>query len=206
MSLTFYRAPMSTATATELVIEELGIPHETVTVDIRKGESKKPEYLKMDPNGRVPLLVHDGTVIFESAAIAIYLGETFGVAKKLWPEGRARGEAMKWVVWANVTLADTVGRWQRNTSAWTPADHHNAKAGEAGLADLHAGLRILDEALDGRAYLCGDYTLADTHLNAFVDWVGHLSVDLSKYARLQAWSKRCSERPAYQRVMSREAP
>ena len=205
MSLTFFRAPMSTATVTELVLAELDVPHETVTLDIKKGETKKPEHLKLDPNGRVPVIVHEGVTIWESAAITIYVGETFGVAKKLWPEaGPKRGEAMKWVVWMNVTFGEAVGRWARNTApGWLPPEQQNAKAGEAGKADLAKCLRILDEALDGRAFLCGDYTLVDTHANSFIDWIRHMNVDITPYARIEAWSKRCADRPAYQRVMAR---
>src|SRR5687767_14895791 len=107
MSLTFYRAPMSTASVTELVLEELAIPHEVVTLDLQKGETKKAEFMKLNPNGKVPVIVHEGVPIWESCAITIYLGETFGVERKLWPApGPKRGEAMKWVAWSSVTLAE----------------------------------------------------------------------------------------------------
>src|SRR5580765_4708503 len=83
MSLTFYYSPQSTASLTELVIEELGIPVEKVKVDLKSKE--RPELLKVNANNKVPVIVHDGTPIFESAAITIYLGEQFGTAKGLWP-------------------------------------------------------------------------------------------------------------------------
>src|SRR6185312_8799587 len=80
-------------------------------------------------DGKVLVLVHDGKAIWESAAITLYLGEIFGVAEGLYPEpGPERGEAMKWVVWSNVTLGDAFGRLVRNTSDWVPAEQHNAKA------------------------------------------------------------------------------
>lgn len=64
----------------------------------------------------VPVLVHDGTVIFESAAIQIYLGETFGADKGLYPNpGPRRGEALKWLVWTNVSLGEAMSRWLRTT-------------------------------------------------------------------------------------------
>ena len=101
MSLVFYYSPMSTAVVTHWILEELGIPYETVKVDFQK-DTKKPEYVKLNPNGAVPLIVHDGTPIFESAAIAIYLGETFGVEKGLFPApGPKRGEALKWITAAD---------------------------------------------------------------------------------------------------------
>ena len=188
MSLTFYRAPFSTATVTELVIEELDVPHETVTLDLKKGEAKTAAHKAIDPNGRVPVIVHDGVSIWESAAITIYLGETFGTAKKLWPEaGPKRGEAMKWVVWANATLAASVLRWIKDKAS----------------AEMVSDLRVLDGALEGRAFLAGDYSLADTHLNSLVDWIAHMKFDLAPFPRVQAWSRRCADRPAYQRVMSR---
>src|SRR5262245_49722860 len=131
MSLVFYYAPMSTASITQLVLEELGIPCEKVKLDLQKGDTKKPEFVKLNPNAKVPVIVHDGTVIFESSAITMYLGETFGVDKKLYPApGPKRGEAMKWIAWAAVSLGDAVGRWTRNTREWYPAEQHNAKAAE----------------------------------------------------------------------------
>lgn len=207
MSLVFYRAPMSTATIIDLVLAELEVPHESVTLDIRAGDTRKPEYLKVNPNGRVPAIVHDGVAIWESAAITMYLGETFGVQKGLYPaEGTTRGIAMRWIVWTNVTFGDTVGRWTRNTSEWYPAEQKNAKAGEAAQADMQNCLRILDEALAGQDYLCGsNYTLADTHLNSFVDWLRMMKIDLSAYKNVDAWGKRCCARPAYARVMAAES-
>lgn len=204
MSLTFYFSPMSTASITELVLAELELQFERVTLDLKKGDTKKPEFLKLNPNGAVPTIVHDGVAIFESAAITMYLGETFGVAKSLYPApGPKRGEAMKWIVWTNVTLGEAVGRWARNTMEWVPAEQRNAKAGETARADMDEKLAILDGALEGKSYLCGnDYTLADTHTNSFVDWLRHMKVDLAKFKNVVAWGERCSSRPAYVKAMS----
>jgi glutathione S-transferase len=204
MSLAFYYSPMSTATITDLVLEELAVPCERVRIDLKKGETRTQEFLRLNPNGKVPVLVHDGTAIWESAAITLYLGEIFGVAGGLYPEpGPARGEAMKWVVWSNVTLGDAVGRLLRNTTEWVPAEQHNAKAAEAAKSDVQGCLRILNQALAGRQYLLAGYTLADTHVNSLIDWLRYMKIDLSDYPHLNAWSERCSARPAYIRVMGR---
>lgn len=204
MSLTFYYSPMSTAVITELVLEELAVPCERIRVDLKKGESRTQEFLRLNPNGKVPLLVHEGTPIWESAAITLYLGEIFGVARGLYPEpGPARGEAMKWVVWSNVTLGDAVGRLFRNTTDWVPAEQRNAKAAAAAESDTRDCLRILDRTLADRQFLLAGYTLADTHVNSFVDWLRHMKIDFSDFAHLDAWSRRCAARPAYGRVMGR---
>jgi glutathione S-transferase len=148
--------------------------------------------------------VHDGVSIWESAAITIYLGETFGEKAKLWPAaGPKRGEAMKWVVWTNVSLGEPVYRWARGTQ-WAPEDQRNAKAAEAASADIQKTLAVLDQSLSGRSFLVGDYTLADAHVNSFVDWLRHMKIDMSAFSNINAWSKRCSERPAYAKAMARE--
>jgi glutathione S-transferase len=201
MSLIFYYAPNSTASITELVLEELGVPCEKVRLDLQKGDTKKPDFMKVNPNAKVPAIVHDGTPLWESAALTMYLGELYGVDKKLYPApGPKRGEAMKWIVWTNVTLGDAVGRWARNTMSWVPAEQHNAKAAEAAKAEMEGCLRILDRALDGRQFLVGEYSLADTHTNSFVDWLRHMKIDFLPYAHLNEWSKRCAARPAYKKL------
>ncbi len=203
MGLIFYYSPMSTASLTEIVIEELGVPVEKVKLDIQKGETKKPEFLKLNPNGKVPCVVHDGTVLWESAALTMYLGETFGVERKLYPAaGPARGQAMSWIVWTNVSLGDAVGRFTRNTMDWYPADQKNENAGVAAKQDVLDCLRILDHHLAGKQYLLGtDYSLADAHLNSYCDWVRHMKFDLASYPNLNAWGARCAERPAYKKLM-----
>ena len=204
MSLIFYYAPMSTASMTELVLEELAVPYEKVRLDIQAGDTKKPEFLKLNPNGKVPCIVHDGTVLWESAALTMYLGETFGVERKLYPTpGPKRGEAMKWIVWTNVTLGDAVGRFTRNTMDWYPDDQKNVAAGQAAMKDIMTCLRILDQQLDGKHYLVGDaYGLVDAHLNSFTDWLRHMKLDFSLFPHLNAWGERCSARPAYKKLMA----
>jgi glutathione S-transferase len=70
---------MSTASITEAVLAELGIDCDRINLDISVGDTQKPEYLKINPNGKVPAIVHDGTAIWESSAITMYLEELFGV-------------------------------------------------------------------------------------------------------------------------------
>ena len=202
MSLTFYTAPQSTASLTELMIEELGLPCERVRVDF---EHKPAALLALNPNGKVPVLVHEGSAIWESAAITIYLGEMFGTEKKLWPaQGPKRGEAMKWVVWTNVTVGDAAYRVGRNSGDWVPEDQQNAKACEAARKEIQELLGIVDKQVSSQSYLVGnDYTLADGHLNGYLDWLRHMGHDFSKFPHLNAWAARCAARPAYKKVNAR---
>lgn len=203
MSLTFYRAPQSTATMTECVLAELGTPHEVVTLDLRKGDTKEPDFLAVNPNGRVPTIVHDGVAIWESSAICMYLGETFGVDKGLYPKpGPRRGEAMKWICWTNVTLGEQVSRWTRNTMQFAPEDHRNAKAGEVGKKDLDGSIKVLNEALENKPFLLGEYSLADCHVCAFIDWMRMLKFDFQPYPNINAWGERVRARDGYRKVMT----
>ncbi|HKY63509.1 MAG TPA: glutathione S-transferase family protein [bacterium] len=199
MALTFYYAPMSTATLTTAILAELGVPCERVKLDLKAGDTHKPEFLKLNPNGVVPLIVHDGTPIWESAAIAMYLGEVFGVDAKLYPEpGPKRGEAMKWIVWGNVTLGEAASR----LAYALPQGTAGAAAAEKARTDVAARLKILDEALANQSFLLEDYSLADTHLHGFLSWLGLMQFDLKPFTHIQEWLKRCNQRPALANLLN----
>jgi glutathione S-transferase len=209
MSLTFYFAPMSTASLTEAVLAELGTPCERVKLDITAGDTQKSEFLKVNPNGRVPVIVHEGTAIWESAAITMYLGEMFGVDAKLYPApGPKRGEAMKWIVWSNVNLAEAGGRLsaslptesdgavQPNSLDWVPPEQRSPIALEKASADLAGYLSILNDGLADQSFLLGDYSLVDTHLHGIVGWISSMTIDLTPFPNVTQWLQRCSDRPA----------
>lgn len=202
MSLVFYYSPQSTATVVHWAIEELGIPVEKVKIDLQAGDNKKPEYLKLNPNGKVPLLVHDGRPIFESLAMMIHLGETFGVDKGLFPApGLDRAEAIMWMTWLQVSVGEAVLRYQRNTSDRIPAELRNEKAGAAAKEDLGGLMKILDDALAGKEYLVGGkFTLADVHVAAWMTYFQLFGFDLSPYHNIKAWVARCTARPAYSKA------
>jgi glutathione S-transferase len=209
MSLTFYFAPMSTASITDAVLAELDVAFEKVTLDIDARDARTPEFRKVNPNGRVPVIVHDGTPIWEACAITMYLGEVFGVAKGLYPTlGPKRGEAMKWIAWGSVTLAEAAGRLsaalpagsagavQEGSIDFVPDGTKGAAALDKANADISSCLAILDGALHGRDFLLGAYSLADTHLYPIIDWLGMMGRNFFPFGNVNAWKQRCSERLA----------
>lgn len=203
MSLTFYFAPMSTASTVQLSLAELGVPHEAVQVDLQDPADKAKKLGPVNPNLKVPVLVHDGTAIFESAAIQIYLGETFGVDKGMYPPpGRKRGEALKWLVWANVSLGEAVSRWQANTSERAPAELRHAPAGAAARKDVERLIGLFEGELGARPFILGDApTVVDFHLASFFQWIVMLGVSLAPFPRTAAWFERCTSRPACRKLM-----
>jgi glutathione S-transferase len=198
ISLTYYYAPMSTAVRTTWAIEELGVPCERVKVDIQKKDTRTEAFLKLNPNGCIPLLVVDGTPVFESTAILLYLAETYGVDKGLYPPpGLKRAETLKWVIWANVGFYDPMNRWRHNTSGMIPAEQHNAKAAEAAKKDLTAAMEVLDKALAGKSYLVDDkFSFADLAASSYLGWLMFMGYDYSAFKNVKAWGERCLGRPA----------
>ena len=203
MSLIFYYAPMTSATRIHWALEELEMPYEKKKIDLASGEQKTPEYLAMNPNGKVPLVVDEGLAIYESLAILIYLGERYGVDKGLFPApGMQRAESLTWLCWAQATLADAGARMMRNTSERFPADERNAKAGESAKKEVHDALGIVERALEGKEYLVGGkFSYADLAIAGFVPFFARIGVDLSPFKNIQAWIARCTSRPALARAM-----
>ena len=200
MALIFYYSPMSTAVLTEAVIAELKVPCERVKLDLKAGDTRKPDFLKINPNGKVPAIVHDGTAIWESAAITMYLGETFGVEAKLYPApGPKRGEAMKWIAWGNVTLGEAASRLGY---ALMQPEQSSPDAAEKAKTDLTARLKILDAALADKPFLLGEYSLADTHVHGFLSWLGYMQFDVTPFTHVSEWLKRCNARPALASVLA----
>ena len=118
MAIVYYYAPMSSAVRTTWAIEELGLACERRLMNLEKKETREHWFLDKNPNGKVPVLEVDGVPLCESTAILIYLGETHGVDAGLFPgPGIDRGRVLQWMLWAQVTLAEGVQRFARNTSS-----------------------------------------------------------------------------------------
>ncbi|HVH42153.1 MAG TPA: glutathione S-transferase family protein [Labilithrix sp.] len=205
MSLVFYYAPKSTAVTVQWALEELRIPYEKVEMDLQARDQDKAGYRALNPNGKVPLVVHDGVSIFESAAIMIHLGETFGVDRGLFPPpGLDRAEAFKWLVWTNVTLGGRVARWLENIDERVPAELRNPKVAEVARTEVERLIGILEaELATPKPYLVGgSFSLVDVHLASYVRWLGFIGLDVSRWPNLDAWLKRCIARPGHERLLA----
>jgi glutathione S-transferase len=203
MSIVFYYAPMSSSTRVHWALEELGVPYEKKKVDLAAGEQRKADYLSLNPNGKVPLLVDEGVLIFESLAILIYLGERYGVEKNLFPSANMqRAEALKWMAWGSVTVTEALSRLIRSAGDRFP-DEKNEKNAATAKKDLGDLIAILDRHLAGKEYvLGGGFSLADVALAAFMPFLGRLGVDFNPFTHVNAWVGRCTSRPALGRAMT----
>ncbi|MGK3986150.1 glutathione S-transferase family protein [Sorangium sp. So ce136] len=206
MSITFYYAPQSNAGRIRVSLAELDVPYEAVRLDLRAGDQKKPDFLAINPNGKVPTLVIDGTPMFESAAIQIALGERYGVQKGLWPAPGTPEQltALTWLVWGQVSLTGALFRYMANTSEYFAKEMHNEKQAEQALAEIHGLLRILDSRLEGRPYVIGERcTLVDLDLASVLGWgLMAAKIDFSEQKNLKGWLGRIGERPSIKAAMA----
>ncbi len=197
MSITFYYNPMSSAARIHLSLDELGIPYEKVLIDLQAKDQKRPEFLALNPNGKVPTIVIDGQPMFESIAIQIYLGERFGVERGLWPAlgSREHMQALTWLCWHQSELAVPLFSYLQQVSA--PAEQRNNHQLETNLAEAHQMLAILDARIGERGNIVHDkWTLVDTDVASTLGWALYAAkLDASQYRHLSAWLGRFQERP-----------
>lgn len=190
--ITLYHSPASRAFTAYWMLEELGVPFEVKVVDIRKGEQKKPEYLKLNPAGKVPTLTDGKVVVSENPAIAIYLADRYGygaLAPRI--EDAGRGAYLKWMVFATAVV-DPV------------ASLHEAKIDLPGFGFSFGSfddmVGVLKGALAGRKYLLGDrFTAADVVLGGAISFLMHRKV-LPEDPVLLDYNARLTARPAYHRA------
>lgn len=196
MSITFYYNPMSSASRVHLSLDELGIPYEKVLIDLQAKDQKKPEFLALNPNGKVPTIVIDGQPMFEAIAIQIYLGERFGVERGLWPalSSKEHMQALTWLCWHQTSLANPLFSYLYLAG---DEQQRSTPRAEAALAEVHEMLQILDTRLGERGNIVHDrWTLVDTDVASTVGWGLYTAkIDTSKHRHLNAWLARFQERP-----------
>ena len=196
-SIVLYWHPMSSATPIAAALAELDVPHERIKVDIKAGEQRRPEYLALNPNGKVPTLTVDGAPMFEALAIQLWLGEQYGVARGLWPAAGTpeRLQAMSWCTWAYVTYGAVIVRLQLATMGderLRSAVH--ADAAREGLDQL---LGLLDARLSTQPWMLGaEYSMADLLVGSVTGYSVYIGAPVAKHAHVQAWLTKVQARPA----------
>jgi glutathione S-transferase len=181
------------------MLQELGVEYEQVPVDFAVG-SKAPDYMKLNPNGRVPCLVDGELVLFESLAINLYLAKRF--ESDLLPRNLA-GEArvLQWTLWATNELDAPLG--VLSAQRRLPKEQRSATAVEQAFTTLKRPLRVLEAQLESSPYLLGtQYTLADLNVASVLGVLLQAQFDWTAFPRTQAWMGQCFGRPAAQRTVA----
>jgi glutathione S-transferase len=217
------------------MLEELGVRYEHVPV-LPGAESRAPEYLRINPNGRIPSLEHEGLVLWESLAINLYLAERLGSAPLCPRSVRERGLVYQWSFWAAnevevvlVALGRALAQPAGTHDAPKPQDagkrhgkkHGTPKPRAAGqpqvalsplLQQLAGVLGVLESRLEQPHLLGADFTVADLNLASTLREPGEVGIaslsviDLAPFARVARWLERCADRPAHRRVAALAGP
>jgi len=199
--LTLYYAPGACSMAAHIVLEESGEKYEPRRMDLAKGEQRTPEYLKMNPQGRVPLLQLDnGEPLAENTAILPYLGKRFG----LWPkDAMAEAKALSMIGFfaASVHPAHAhVGRPERYTA--DTSAYPGIK--DQGLKTFHVHLKQIDGMLANREWLGDSYSVLDPYGLVFYTWGVRRELPMGELKNYTAFKDRMTKRPAVGRVLEDE--
>jgi glutathione S-transferase len=191
-----YGSSMSRAGRSLWALEEAGVKFDHVLVP----ETRKPEYLKINPNGHVPALDDNGTILWESMAINLYVAEKYGKAP-LWPSTvEGHGACYQWSLWC-MTEVETPMIDAVMHRIMLPADQRDEKVAVAALEKLKAPLKVLDDQLQKSDYLLGkEFTIADLNVASVLSIAQYIQLDLSPTPTAQKWLQKCLERPAHQRA------
>ncbi|HKA34257.1 MAG TPA: glutathione S-transferase family protein [Candidatus Binatia bacterium] len=176
------------------MLQELGVDFEPVTVNLAAGEHRRPEFLRVNPAGKVPVLVDDGVVLTESVAIVLYLAEK-SPGKGFFPaDARQRAQVNRWLLFAATELEQPLWRILRHTQLYP---EHLRLTADISLAreDFTAMAHVLDEHMQGRRYLVGDTATAADFVCAYtLDWANEFQL-LDGFPRLVEYMERMYARP-----------
>jgi glutathione S-transferase len=195
-----YHSRQSRSVRPRWLLEEIGAPHRIVRLNLQAGEHKRPEYLKINPNGTVPALVDDDLALFESAAICAYLADKFPEKRLAPPVGTpARGVYYQWMVYSIATLEPPVIDVFMQTAMLPEAERSPAvlAAARKKFGDV---ANVLEQALGTRPFLLGEqFTAVDVMIGSTLGWAQMLGL-LEGKKTLQEYVQRLSERPASQKA------
>jgi len=181
-------------------LNEVDADFEYVSVNLLAGEHKRPEFLRINPAGRVPVLVDGDQIIPESAAIVLYLADKYPEKALLPVDLNERAQVYRWTLFAVTELEQPLWRMTRHSFLYppdkrSPADIALAKEDFATMAE------VLEKHLEGREFIVGDrLTVADCVTVYLIDWANEVHL-LDAFPRLQAYLERLYARPeAPQRI------
>ena len=207
--LQLYYHPTDASMAPHMLLEELGVPFELLLVDRANQAHKSEAYLRLNPNGLIPVLIDGDLVLYETAAILLHLADTHPEAS-LVPglATRERAHFYKWLIWLSNTLHATLMLYFY-PERWGSPDHVHGATTVKARAEARVGqlLELLDQELvrHGQPWLLGaQYSALDPYLLMLCRWTRGLGHPARGYAHLGTYLQRVLARPAVQRAYATE--
>ncbi|WP_395945179.1 glutathione S-transferase family protein [Brevundimonas sp.] len=202
--LTLYTAPGTCSRASHIALEESGLDFEVALVDFAQGQQRTPEFLALNPKGRVPALVTPRGVLTESPAILAHVA-ALAPDKDLAPTDPfdfARMQAFNLYLASTVHVAHAhrprAGRWSDDPAAILTMQ---AKVPE----NMHAAFALIEAGLEGPWVMGEAYSVADPYLFTFAGWLESDGVDIADFPRVADHYARMQDRPAVRRALAAEA-
>jgi len=195
-----YTSQTSNGRKVPILLEELGVPYNLVPVDLGRNEQKDPEFLKINPNGKIPAIVdHDngGFVVIESGAILLYLAEKYG--RFISKNPKARSDAIQWLMFQMGGIGPIMGQLSHFTLY---TDTKIPYAIKRYTDETQRLFSVLDARLKGRDFLAGEYSIADIAHYPWINKYSQLNIFIDAYPNLKKWFERVGARPAVQRGMN----
>lgn len=198
--LVLYHSVPSRSMTIHWLLEELGEPFELRLLDMSRDEHKTPEYLAINPMGRVPTLLHGDVVVTETAAICAYIADAFPNANLGVPvDSQARAAYYRWLFFAPVSAEPSI-LWRSMGDAVSGVEYKPF----AEVEDIANTLRI---ALAGKEFIVNDhFTVADIMIGSTIMWGTQLMPVLPDYPELTEYWARLSQRPAWRRAFEKDQP
>jgi GST-like protein len=189
----FYTWTTPNGRKVSILLEELGVDYEVHSINITQGDQNSPAFLKISPNNKIPAIIDrdNGMSLMESGAILIYLAEKYG--KFLPKDSIARAEVNEWLMWQMGGFGPILGQ-AHHFLHFNPGKSDYAEARFRNeVARLYG---VLDRRLEGRDYICDDYSIADMACWPWVSRYEWQQVNLADYPNVRSW---------YQHLLARDA-
>lgn len=176
------------------VAAHAGLSIDQEFVDLFKGAQKQPDFLAINPNGKVPVLVDGDTTLWESNAITCYVA---GKADSdLWPKSNQRYDILRWMFWESNHWSRAIGTviGQKIFNA----DNPDQAIIDKGIAEFRTFASVLDHHLSGRDFVSGEaLTVADFSIAVWLGYTQVCELPVSEFGNIGAWNERLSSLPAW---------
>ena len=199
-----YGFQFTRSTRATWALEEAGAEYEFIPVNLAKGEHRKLEFLKVNPGGKVPVLVDNDFVLTESAAICTYIGEKFPASGLVPSEINARAHYYQWCFFAMSELETPLWTMRKHIQI-LPEELRVPTVANSCIWEFQRAATLLEKHLKDREFVVNDhFTAADILLAATLNWAIKAEVQL-KSPILESYANRITTRPALFRAREREA-
>lgn len=199
-----YGFPYTRSTRATWALEEAGAEYEFIPVDLSRGEHKKPEFLKVNPGGKVPALVDGDLILTESAAICTYIGEKFPASGLVPININERAHYFQWCFFAMSELEAPLWTMAKH-SRLLPQEHRVPEVAESCVWEFHRAANLLAQHIESREFAVGNqFTAADILLGGTLNWARKAEIRLESTV-LESYADRMATRPGLVRAREREA-